>query len=126
MSSSKNRIDAARSFGYDSHAERGLFAPKKCTRRTKQMAFNFFEWMREGVKHSVLRGVSDAVETMGMPEDAAESRAKILKFLQEEPVESTSETTAKRRVAGPQRKLGRSISDIHPHPATVAPVKAAG
>lgn len=84
------------------------------------MAFNFFEWVREGVKHSVLRGVSDAVETMGMPEDAATSRAKILKFLQEDSpattIDAASETASTRRATGGQRKLGRSISDIHPLP----------
>ncbi len=80
------------------------------------MNFNFFDWVRDGVKRSVLLGVSDAVQTMGMPQDEESSREKILSFLQEETQGSqrrrlpTSGTTA--AAAGP-KKLGRSISDIH-------------
>ena len=48
------------------------------------MDFNFFEWIREGVKRSVLLGVSDAVETMGTPHDPETSRDKIMSFLRDE------------------------------------------
>jgi len=77
------------------------------------MDFNFFNWIRMGVKDSVLLGVTDAVNTMGMPPDEDSSR-KILSFLQEE-----TQSTQRRRIASAapsttgQRKLGRSISDIH-------------
>ena len=77
------------------------------------MNFNFFEWIREGVKRSVLLGVSDAVETMGTPHDPETSRDKIMTFLQDE----TETTKAKpKRVTSSKttRKLGRSISEIHP------------
>ena len=69
------------------------------------MDFNFFEWIREGVKRSVLLGVSDAVETMGAPHDPETAQD-----------ETEEGKTAKRRVAASttQRKLGRSISEIHP------------
>jgi hypothetical protein len=79
------------------------------------MNFNFFEWVRDGVKRSVLLGVSDAVQTMGMPHDEESSKDKILSFLQD----SSSHTTPQRRISNGaaavsgQRKLGRSISDIH-------------
>ncbi|MGN1200263.1 MAG: hypothetical protein ACI4SW_06440 [Thermoguttaceae bacterium] len=79
------------------------------------MDFNFFEWIREGVKRSVLLGVSDAVETMGTPHDPETSRDKIMSFLRDETEEAEGKTRA--RVAGKtttQRKLGRSISKIHP------------
>ena len=80
------------------------------------MDFNFFEWIREGVKRSVLMGVSDAVETMGAPHDAETARDKIMSYLQVE-TEGT-ESTKRRRVTSAsgtgQKKLGRSISDIHP------------
>jgi hypothetical protein len=78
------------------------------------MNFNFFEWVRDGVKRSVLLGVSDAVETMGMPHDEESSKDKILGFLQDH---SHSSTPQRRVSSGSstsgQRKLGRSISDIH-------------
>jgi hypothetical protein len=79
------------------------------------MNFNFFEWVRDGVKRSVLLGVSDAVETMGMPHDEESSKDKILSFLQD----SSPTHTSQRRISSGssatsgQRKLGRSISDIH-------------
>ncbi|MDO4585899.1 MAG: hypothetical protein Q4C95_01230 [Planctomycetia bacterium] len=77
------------------------------------MDFNFFQWIREGVKRSVLLGVSDAVQQMGMPHDEASNKDKILSFLQDE----TSSTTRRRlssSTSGTTRKLGRSINDIHP------------
>ncbi|MGL6226080.1 MAG: hypothetical protein ACRC10_05560 [Thermoguttaceae bacterium] len=79
------------------------------------MNFNFFEWIRDGVKRSVLLGVSDAVDVIGMPHDEETSRSKILHFLQEE-----GNQTDRRRLSNPAntsggtRKLGRSIADIHP------------
>ena len=78
------------------------------------MNFNFFDWIRDGVKRSVLLGVSDAVQQMGMPSDEEKSRETILAFLQED-----SDVSAHRRLTGPMsgssgRKLGRSIKDIHP------------
>lgn len=79
------------------------------------MDFNFFEWIREGVKRSVLLGVSDAVETMGAPQDPETSRDKIMSFLRDETDAETK--TAKRRVASSSsstKKLGRSLADIHP------------
>ena len=81
------------------------------------MDFNFFEWIREGVKRSVLMGVSDAVETMGTPHDPEQARDKIMTFLKDE-TEAPS-TTTRRRVSSSssssgQRKLGRSITEIHP------------
>ena len=81
------------------------------------MDFNFFEWIREGVKRSGLLGVSDAVETMGAPHDPEQARDKIMDFLKDE---SESETkTSRKRVSSSssssgQRKLGRSIAEIHP------------
>ncbi len=76
------------------------------------MNFNFFDWIRDGVKRSVLLGVSDAVQTMGMPQEEESSKDKILSFLQEE----TEAVSPRRRMTGAgsggQRKLGRSLNDI--------------
>lgn len=79
------------------------------------MNFNFFEWIREGVKRSVLLGVSDAVEQMGMPHDEHASKEKILAFLQDD---GRAGVAPRKRLVGASpasaRKLGRSITDIHP------------
>ena len=78
------------------------------------MNFNFFDWVRDGVKRSVLLGVSDAVETIGMPTDQESSKDKILSFLQDDTAKLEVSATQRRRLpSGPARKLGRSISEIH-------------
>jgi hypothetical protein len=76
------------------------------------MSFNFFDWVRDGVKNSVLLGVSDAANTMGMPPDDS-TKDKILGFLKndtndEPPIRRISNGTAP---AG-TKKLGRSLNDI--------------
>lgn len=78
------------------------------------MNFNFFDWIRDGVKRSVLLGVSDAVQTMGMPQEEESSKDKILSFLQD----GTQGASSRRKVpssanSSGQKKLGRSINDIH-------------
>jgi len=74
------------------------------------MSFNFFDWVREGVQKSILLGVSDAVNTMGMPPDDT-SKDKILGYLKSnadnEPIRRIANGTAP---AG-TKKLGRSLSD---------------
>jgi hypothetical protein len=76
------------------------------------MSFNFFDWVRNGVKDSVLLGVSDAVNTMGMPPEES-SKEKILGFLKN----NTENEPAVRRISGGPsssgvKKLGRSLNDI--------------
>jgi len=75
------------------------------------MSFNFFDWVRDGVKNSVLLGVNDAVNTMGMPPDDS-SKDKILGFLK-----NNADSEPVRRIANgttptSAKKLGRSLSDI--------------
>lgn len=77
------------------------------------MNFNFFDWVRDGVKRSVLLGVSDAVETMGMPTDQESSKDKILSFLQDDSEKQISSQPRRRLTASTSKKLGRSISEIH-------------
>lgn len=73
------------------------------------MNFNFFDWLRSGVKESVLLGVSDAVHTMGMPPEES-SKDKILGFLKND----TEHEAPVRRINGSSstKKLGRSLTDI--------------
>ena len=78
------------------------------------MDFNFFDWLRNGVKNSVLHGVNDAVNTMGMPPEDS-SKDKMLGWLKnnnnnenDPTIRRINSTTAP---AG-TKKLGRSLSDI--------------
>ncbi len=76
---------------------------------------NFFEWLRDGVRQSVLLGVSDAIEQIGTPADSEDVHPGVAAFLQ-------SDKTEKQRVAGPnapvgntgnsRKRLGRSLKDL--------------
>ncbi len=73
------------------------------------MSFNFFGWLRDGVKQSVLLGVSDAVGHLGSPRDGDDVQQRLMSFLQHEG--SAAQTP---RIAGetPRRKLGRTLEQI--------------
>ena len=69
--------------------------------------FNLFNWIREGVKQSILMGVSDAVETIGTPENPEEINPQLAAHLQPE------ETKTKGKVGATKRKrLGRGLSEM--------------
>jgi hypothetical protein len=80
--------------------------------KDSKMSFNFFDWVRDGVKNSVLLGVSDAANTMGMPPDDS-TKDKILGFLKSD----VNNEPQVRRItngtvpAGAKPKLGRSLSE---------------
>jgi hypothetical protein len=72
------------------------------------MQFNVFDWIREGVKRSVILGVSDAMETIGSP-DGEDVRARLAHL-----VPATAETEAGAAVAGggKRKRLGRSLREF--------------
>jgi hypothetical protein len=69
--------------------------------------FNLFTWIREGVKQSVLLGVSDAVEQLGMPENDPDAGKQLMKFIEED-----SSKNSKRQTGAKQKRLGRSLKDV--------------
>jgi hypothetical protein len=52
--------------------------------------FNFFAWIREGVRQSVLLGVSDAIETIGAPDNSNELHPQLQDLLRNDSGESGS------------------------------------
>lgn len=71
------------------------------------MQFNVFDWIREGVKRSVILGVSDAMEAIGSP-DGDEAHTRLRQLLP-----TTADTTEPALAAGGKRKrLGRSLRDF--------------
>jgi len=77
---------------------------------TMAASFNFFTWIREGVKQSVLMGVSDAVQHLGTPREGDDVQQRLTAFLQDH----GSAATAPRLTDGStRRKLGRTLQDIH-------------
>jgi hypothetical protein len=78
--------------------------------RSGALNFNLFTWIREGVKQSVLLGVSDAVETLGVPAEGEDIRPKLLEFLRHESAEALDKNAA---IGGSKpRRLGRTLKDL--------------
>ena len=80
--------------------------------------FNFFEWMRNGVKSAVLLGVSDAVEEIGMPTQTDGNDKNMLAFLQnakaQQLEDKTGTTTSSTTRNSGRKRLGRSLKDLEP------------
>ena len=74
--------------------------------RATNMNVNFFEWIREGVRKSVLLGVSDAIEQIGAPNDADQLHPNLTAMLQEPPKQKKS------RGNGGRKRLGKSLKDM--------------
>ncbi len=73
------------------------------------MQLNFFQWVREGVKQSVLLGISDAVEHLGQPENGDDVQKRLtaaLKSDSTQPAQRKSSTSAQRK------RLGRTLKDV--------------
>ncbi|MEM9366536.1 MAG: hypothetical protein AAGD07_11115 [Planctomycetota bacterium] len=80
--------------------------------RQDAMNMNFFDWLRDGVRQSVIMGVSDAVEQLGTPENSEKINPELAGILGE-PAKKT--TTKRRRVSGSgssRKRLGRSLQDM--------------
>ena len=76
-----------------------------------------FQWIREGVRQSVLLGVSDALESMGTPEDSSKLHPALMAFNQPSTVSSLGAIDSEgvvRKVnpTAPKKRLGRSLKDI--------------
>jgi hypothetical protein len=83
------------------------------------MNFNFFTWIREGVKHSVLLGVSDAVTNLGTPRENDDVQHKLMSFLQL-PSEGTVNPAPRVGHTPSRKKLGRTLEQIQAGAARTA------
>jgi hypothetical protein len=74
------------------------------------MNINLFQWIRDGVRHSVIAGVSDAVEQIGTHPNGDNLSARLGEYLR------SSSSDAGARVSGPtqRKRLGRSLKDLNP------------
>src|SRR5687768_1839797 len=70
------------------------------------MQFNVFDWIREGVKRSVILGVSDAMEAIGSP-DGDDAHARLAQFLP-----ATAEAPQPAIAGGKRKRLGRSLREF--------------
>ena len=87
------------------------------------IGLGLFNWIRDGVKQSVLLGVSDAIDTIGSPEDNRSLNPALLSFAKQ-PMTMQANTTLEepptRKLPGTsgRKRLGRSLRDIDPKPAS--------
>jgi hypothetical protein len=74
----------------------------------REMNFNFFDWLRAGVKQSVIMGVNDAVDCLGTPQEKDDVQQRLMGFIQDDTA------TSRKRVgsSGRTKKLGRSLKQI--------------
>ncbi len=72
------------------------------------MKINFFDWIREGVRQSILLGLSDAATDIGSEKDIEVLNQQLLSSLQQNRI--TDETG--KASPGRRKALGRSLSQI--------------
>lgn len=79
------------------------------------MNVNFFEWLRDGVRQSVLLGVSDAIEQIGTPTDTDQLHPNVAAMLAGE-----GSTKGKTRggSGGGRKRLGKSLKEMDAAPAS--------
>ena len=70
--------------------------------------FNFFSWIREGVKDAVLLGVSDAVDQIGTPRDDDSLSQRLLETIRQ----PAAKLEGRPEAPGRARRLGRSLKDL--------------
>lgn len=71
--------------------------------------FNLFTWVREGVRQSVLLGVSDALGQIGTPDQDGSLNKEIQTLLDAKPGVAASQS---RRQNSSRKRLGRSLREI--------------
>lgn len=81
---------------------------------------NFFTWIRDGVRQSVLLGVSDAIEQIGTPAAAEELHPSVAGFLQIDRNDSAAprlsgNSSNPARGAG-RKRLGKSLKEMGSEP----------
>ncbi|WP_153559108.1 hypothetical protein [Roseimaritima sediminicola] len=78
------------------------------------MNVNFFNWLRDGVRQSVLLGVSDAIDTLGTPADEDQLHPGVAALLRDG--EQSSKTGTKRVTSSTRgrKRLGKSLKEIEP------------
>lgn len=77
---------------------------------------NFFSWIREGVRQSVLLGVSDAVEQLGTPASSEDIHPSVAGLFASRSGGQGNARTGIAAVAGPaeRKRLGKSLKDMSP------------
>ena len=75
---------------------------------------NFLNWIREGVRHAVLLGVSEAVEDIGASPNGEDMGQKLLEVIRRGGPQQVAAGGGGAAIAiqARRKKLGRSLNDI--------------
>lgn len=73
------------------------------------MQINLFQWVREGVRQSVLMGVADAVDDLGSPDGNGKFSKSIRDMARQNAIDAGLVGEAPTR-----RRLGKSLKEISP------------
>ncbi|MEM1226573.1 MAG: hypothetical protein AAGJ40_12800 [Planctomycetota bacterium] len=76
------------------------------------MDFNFFAWLRDSVRQSVLLGVSDAVEQIGTPDKDAKIHPEMAALLQATPGNGKPKGRRSGNASG-RKRLGKSLQEMN-------------
>lgn len=83
------------------------------------MDLNFFQWLRDSIRRTVLLGVSDAMQSLGTPDDDDSVHPQVAALLTGDPEAAPKTTRAKttgRAANSTQRKrLGKSLKELNPN-----------
>ncbi|HTN76549.1 MAG TPA: hypothetical protein VL096_14920 [Pirellulaceae bacterium] len=77
-----------------------------------EVNFNLFAWIREGVRQSVLMGVTDAIENIGTPVGSDDVTPHLKAMLAPRDVEALPATRTVSEAAPQRKRLGRSLKDL--------------
>lgn len=75
---------------------------------------NLFTWIRDGVRQSVLLGVSDAVEQLGTPAATEELHPSVAGFLNADRTSDSPKLATSSGSPKGRKRLGKSLKDIGP------------
>lgn len=70
-----------------------------------------FQWIRDGVRRSVLLGFSDAVEQLGVPADATQVSPQLLAVLRQSAAPALEEAS-RSQPRNERKRLGRSLDQL--------------
>ncbi len=75
-----------------------------------------FNWIRDGVRRSVLMGVSDAITQIGVPDQGEDLHPQLASMIGAAPVLSNHRTSSLPAMSGPsqpsRKRLGKSFEQI--------------
>lgn len=76
------------------------------------MGLNFFDWIREGVRQSILLGVTDAAEHLGSAADVESLNTQLLASIQQQRLVTSPVAAGGRAGAKKRKALGRSLNQL--------------